>query len=527
MAYPGLGFDPTPGEAAAVDGALTQIGRGRRQVEGCVGDLRAALRVGGWTGPAAAAYRSSVADLPRALEQADRSLERAGRALETWLHRLLDNQREASRLDARARALRGSPDLEGELRRTLDAARRLHDRHLRQATAAAAALRAGVWVWESAADGVAVAAGQVSGWTGQVAWLGAPPGVGSVDALTGVPGAPADLASVAVAGVRPGADSGVRPDPLGLTDPAGARPTLLDDLTGARPPVAEAPGRTAPAGVRVDLSSGRVVDLPMTAPARARVPRTGDGPTVSRPSHSTGTARPGDGRAEPVDRGRASEGPRPPAARAVQHRAEPATSGSTPHRDRPAQPVGGVTSGVPRTSVGATPAYSPEPVDQHVQASAVTIEDVGRPTPAAPSAGTPGVANPPPAGPGSFSPAVPGPGTVAAPGVAPAAPGAGGLEPGRVTGAEPGHRPANPAAATSHPGTDTDDTETDLGDAALLIAAAGLPTQPPATPATSTRTPTPTTGLGVYLVCCGSAQMLVLAEERGDTVRRTMFLSAS
>jgi len=513
MAYPGLGFDPTPGEAAAVDGALTRIGRGRRQVEGCAVDLRGALRAGGWTGPAAAAYGSSVAELPRALDRADRSLDRAGLALETWLRRLLDNQREASRLDARARALRGSPDLEGELRRTLDAARRLRSRHVRQAAAAAAALRAGVWVWESAAEGVAVAAGQVSGWTGQVAWLGASPGVGGAalpGASAGLSGGGVDLAGTDLAG------AGVP----GRTDPAGAG--------------TEAPGRTH-ASVRVDLSGGRVVDLPMTggpvtpgsvdgpatpAERRTRSIETRAG-SAGRPgesrAESVGQARSGEGRAVSTSRGRQSEDR--PAARAVQdradavRRAEPTAGNPAPHRDRPAQPVPAVVPDVPRTHVGATPTYSPEPVDQHVQASAVTAENaapvrdladdrVGRPVPA------PGIA-------------APGVSTPGVPTAAPAGLGMGPLGPGTpgIAAAEPGHRP--PTGAPTQP----EPADTDPADAALLIAAAGIPSVRPASPTPTT--PTPTTGLGVYLVCCGTAQVLVLAEECGDTVRRTMFLSAS
>jgi len=496
MAYPGLGFDPTPGEAGAVDGALTSIGRGRRQVDGCSTDLRTALRTGGWAGPAAAAYRSATAGLPGALADAGSSLDRATHALETWLKRLLDNQREASRLDARATVLRGSPELAGELRRTIDAARRLRSRHLRQAAAAAAALRAGVWVWvwDGAADGAAVAAGQVSGWTGQVAWLGAPPVAGAL---------PAD-------GMPPLDDALLSDDPLPIdktdaTSAAGA----VGPLPGTHTEMPEIPGvRTSPVTVRVDLPGGRVVDLP-TAAASVRTAA----PAVRRPR---ATSEVPSTRAHPVEDRRDTGGSRRSASVAPPRpTAGPPPPPSRPHLSRPAPPVPGVVSDLPRTPVGATPTPNnpPESVDQHVQASAVTVEDsapAGRPAPA-----VPGIAAATP----STGDLASGPGR---PGSAPIAPG-GPLEPGRVTSAEPGYRPTTTPAAGAPAQATTRPVEVEPEDAAFLIAAAGLPVPTEPDPVVDT----PVFRLGTYLVCCGTTQLLVLAEERGDTVRRTMFLSAS
>lgn len=175
--FPALGFDPAPGDPAALGtaaGAVTGAGR-------VLGDAAAnvtRLNSAGWTGDAADAFRGQLADLPRDLDLAARSHRTAARTLTDYGTGLAARQRRATELETRAATLRqqesaavaevnrlagrtapaGSPEftaLKGrydsararatsigsDLQEVLAEARRLHSEHRSAAADAARALR--------------------------------------------------------------------------------------------------------------------------------------------------------------------------------------------------------------------------------------------------------------------------------------------------------------------------------------------------------------------------------------------------
>ncbi|HEY0452136.1 hypothetical protein [Actinophytocola sp.] len=202
--YSGLGFDPAPGSVAEVEAVLSRLADALAVLDGSAGDLHRAVRQGGWTGPAAAAFRAAAGGLPAGLAGVSAALRATARTLSTWQSRLAANQREAELLDLVARRLRaepasGRPVVAEELARLLDRARRLEARHLRQADDAARAVRSLTGAvatagWpEGSADLAAQWSDRVTTWSGGVAlglatpaWPGGPAPAGP-----GVPGDPA------------------------------------------------------------------------------------------------------------------------------------------------------------------------------------------------------------------------------------------------------------------------------------------------------------------------------------------------
>jgi hypothetical protein len=259
---------------ADVEAVLTRLGHAAESVDGSAHGLRRAARSGSWQGPAASAFRSGSADLAGGLDDAVTALRTASRTVSAWQSRLAANQREAEELEAQARALRADPEQAPALARVLDRARRLQARHLRQAAAAAAALRsatASMPGWPAAGTGRH--AGQVSGWTGEVAaGLSAPvwppadgvlpgdllpgdvlPGEegGSVTPVAGLPDLPGlpGLDPGLVPGPADRPDLGDGPDLGGLL-PGGLAPDRWPDLDTADLPglPVHAPGTTSAAG---------------------------------------------------------------------------------------------------------------------------------------------------------------------------------------------------------------------------------------------------------------------------------------
>ncbi|MEU6125068.1 putative T7SS-secreted protein [Streptomyces sp. NPDC047123] len=107
-AYPGLGFDPTPGDCDTVK-AL------RKKLDGCVTVLRDTRKVvtklmdgSYWEGDAAVAFRETIEDGPLTLnlKNAARSIEKAADQLGRWERDLDDFQRRAKALDGKAKEAR-------------------------------------------------------------------------------------------------------------------------------------------------------------------------------------------------------------------------------------------------------------------------------------------------------------------------------------------------------------------------------------------------------------------------------------
>ena len=176
--FPALGFDPAPGDPAAVESSAQGVDRAGRMFGAASGSVTR-LHSSDWTGDAADAFRGQLADLPRDLDLAARTHQSTARALRDYGTGLATRQRRADELETRAAELRrrqqaaiaevnqlaartapeGSPEL-AALKSTYDAvltranglgtelseviaqARRLHGDHVAAAGSAAATIRA-------------------------------------------------------------------------------------------------------------------------------------------------------------------------------------------------------------------------------------------------------------------------------------------------------------------------------------------------------------------------------------------------
>ena len=574
--FPALGFDPAPGSAADAEAVLTRLDHAAESVDGSAHGLRRAARSGSWQGASASAFRAGSAATAGGLDEAVTALRTASRTVSAWQSRLTANQREADELEAQARALRGAtqqtPEQVAEqaraLDRVLDRARRLQARHLRQASAAAAALRsatASVPGWPAAGTGRH--AGQVSWWTGDVAaGLNVPvrpPAGGALpgDVLPGdvLPGQEGGFA-VPVAGLpgtpgpdEPGLDPGAGPDLGGLLpgDPVPGRwPDLATEHLPGLPPQPPEPAATSPAGW-LDTGHAPAVrpaldhlpthrPLPDATPAGGATPdrhvSAADVParevSRGRTVHTGAPARP-----EPAVRierhvenaagkpaAHQDSGDREGAARTSGHGGEehgPARFGghavSAP-AGGPNGPGGvvdppahhGPAGGSPTPTTGTPPPLPAPPLDQ-------TVEQQATP---APAAHDPGGARPDPgravdtARPDPVRAPEPGrlpePGRAAAPALPPpdalrAADAGRGLEPGRLTGADPGARQASPGHGQGPQATKTRDGDDDPS--AFLFGP--LPTD-------TTGQPARTDGLRAFLMTRPAARPVLVLIKPGS-----------
>lgn len=103
--FPALGFDPAPGDPAAVTAAAGGVDSAGRLFADAAATV-ARLGTSGWTGGAADAFRGQLADLPRDLDLAARSHTAAARALTSYAGALPGRQRLADELETRAAELR-------------------------------------------------------------------------------------------------------------------------------------------------------------------------------------------------------------------------------------------------------------------------------------------------------------------------------------------------------------------------------------------------------------------------------------
>jgi hypothetical protein len=526
--FPDLGFDPAPGSGADVEAVLTRLDQAAGSVDGSAHGMRRAARSGSWQGPAAAAFRSGSDALAGGLDEAVAALRTASRTVSAWQSRLAANQREADELEAQARPLRADPEQADALGRVLDRANRLQARHLRQAAAAAAAMRsatASVPGWPAAGTGRH--AGLVSVWTGEVAAGVSVPGWPPADVLPGeilpgqglpgqeggsavpvadLPGMPGhrgpdpapglgdlpdgpDLGGLVPDGLAPGPGTEDLPDlPAGLatTSPAGwldtghapaVRPSL-DHLPAHRPLPDPGPGAQA----YHEVSHGRPVHPSTSVRAERPEPHR---PSVAgrQVQHTVERRVAGDREGAVRTSGRGGEGHGP--VRLGGHAATSAPAGG------PRGPGGVGDPPVHHSPAGGSPTQHtgtppPLPAPPTGQTTGQTVEQQATPVPPAHDTGgarpdpgrvidagrpdqvrapEPGRAVPPAPVPSPDAPR----GTPATPGTPDAARG---LEPGRTTGADPNTRPA-PATQGQQAvkgRADGDDTS------AFLIAP--LPTEP-------------------------------------------------
>jgi Domain of unknown function (DUF6531) len=103
--FPALGFDPAPGNAAALSSAAADVtGAGRVFSDASANVSK--LNSSAWTGDAADAFRGQLNDLPRDLDLAADSHQTAARALTDYGSGLVTRQRRAADLESRAADLR-------------------------------------------------------------------------------------------------------------------------------------------------------------------------------------------------------------------------------------------------------------------------------------------------------------------------------------------------------------------------------------------------------------------------------------
>jgi Papain fold toxin 1, glutamine deamidase len=103
--FPALGFDPAPGDAAAVASAAADV-KGAGTMFSDASENVSKLNSSAWTGDAADAFRGQLKDLPRDLDLAATSHRTAAQTLTDWSSGLTGRQRRAADLEARAADLR-------------------------------------------------------------------------------------------------------------------------------------------------------------------------------------------------------------------------------------------------------------------------------------------------------------------------------------------------------------------------------------------------------------------------------------
>lgn len=102
--YPHLGFDPARGNVATVRELakeITETGTYAKEAYETIKAVQDNKDV--WTGPAARAFAGQLGELPKYLDDAQSSLDIAGKALDTWSDDLEAHQTKARELEEAAR----------------------------------------------------------------------------------------------------------------------------------------------------------------------------------------------------------------------------------------------------------------------------------------------------------------------------------------------------------------------------------------------------------------------------------------
>ena len=98
--YPGIGFDPAPGDPAAVDLLQQRLTRSAEWLGSALGLVERTVRDDpAWQGAAGAAFRDHLGSAPGFLDRARSSLQYAAARLRDWHGELLDHQAHARQLD--------------------------------------------------------------------------------------------------------------------------------------------------------------------------------------------------------------------------------------------------------------------------------------------------------------------------------------------------------------------------------------------------------------------------------------------
>lgn len=118
--FPGLGFDPAPGDPGRIDALVLQLSASTKYLEDAHATLtRAVAGDASWQGEAASAFSTKIQPLPRQLEIARQSFDRAARELDGWgadlagmksKARAYEDSAQAAR--ARLKRAKDNPDLE-------------------------------------------------------------------------------------------------------------------------------------------------------------------------------------------------------------------------------------------------------------------------------------------------------------------------------------------------------------------------------------------------------------------------------
>ncbi|OLR91651.1 hypothetical protein [Actinokineospora bangkokensis] len=226
--FPALGFDPTPGDPGTVQAVLLSMASAQQAIATTLPRLEEAAKVtddADWGGSAAEEFSDHGDDLPMGLGKGGEAIGKAVEALSAWARVMVPNQTRADELEKRAKdlkkqvkaaseavrdaagaiprdtsnphygaryddflsATKAAADLDARLAKVVDDAKRLQAKHLREANAAADAIRSGpddaftpendTW-YVQAFDGTAKAADWVSLATGTVAAGLAATGIG-------------------------------------------------------------------------------------------------------------------------------------------------------------------------------------------------------------------------------------------------------------------------------------------------------------------------------------------------------------
>lgn len=111
--FPGLGFDPTPGELSSVGATLDALQNAAQligEVSPRLADAVVVTDSAEWGGSAAEEFSDHGDDLPQGLNTGMAAISTAGAALAEWFGQMAKNQRHAEELEAKARKLQN--DLE-------------------------------------------------------------------------------------------------------------------------------------------------------------------------------------------------------------------------------------------------------------------------------------------------------------------------------------------------------------------------------------------------------------------------------
>jgi hypothetical protein len=203
--FPGLGFDPTPGNVGSVQAAVDALGRAGLVLGPALERLVEAIDVANdWEGEAANDFVAHADDLPEGLIQGGEAIVTVAKALMTWLDQLSTNKSVAELYEKAAVVYRRQlatadkaqrDEARARLEQVIRQAQRLADRHERQANAAADAIDGAPQgsafevdedsVTDQVLDGVATVSGEIATWSDTLAaatvWV---PPVSAAAALT-------------------------------------------------------------------------------------------------------------------------------------------------------------------------------------------------------------------------------------------------------------------------------------------------------------------------------------------------------